>query len=59
MQRILLLALAAGSAAAQTPLTVGEAVRTALRQNPAMRAAAAAGSAAGERTRQAQGGRLP
>jgi outer membrane protein TolC len=51
--------MAAGSAAAQTPRTVADAVRTALRQNPAIRAAAAAGSAAGERTRQAQGGRLP
>jgi outer membrane protein TolC len=51
--------LTAGQAAAQTPLTLDDAVARALRQNPATRGAEAARREAAERARQARAGWLP
>jgi outer membrane protein len=55
----ILAAMLAGAAQAQSALTVGDAVRLALRQNPAIHAAAAAESAADRRTAEARSGPLP
>jgi outer membrane protein TolC len=52
-------ALVAGHAAAQTPLTLDDAVARALKQNPAVRGAEAARREASERARQAKAGWLP
>ena len=51
--------LAAGQAAAQSPLTLDEAIARALKQNPATRSADAAQSEASERARQARAGWMP
>ena len=51
--------LAAGQAAAQSPLTLDGAVARALKQNPATRGAEAAQREASERARQARAGWLP
>ena len=51
--------LSAGQAAAQTPLTLDDAVGRALKQNPATRGAEAARREASERARQARAGWLP
>ena len=51
--------LAAGQAAAQSPLTLDEAIARALKQNPSTRAAAAASQEASERARQARAGWMP
>jgi outer membrane protein TolC len=51
--------LAAGQAAAQSPLTLDDAVGRALKQNPATRGAEAARREASERARQARAGWLP
>ena len=51
--------LAAGPVAAQTPLTLDEAVARALKQNPAARSAAAGQREAAERARQARAGWMP
>ena len=51
--------LAAGQAAAQSPLTLDEAIARALKQNPSIRAAAAASQEASERARQARAGWMP
>ncbi|MGE5200055.1 MAG: TolC family protein [Rhodospirillaceae bacterium] len=51
--------LAAGQAAAQSPLTLDDAVSKALKQNPATRVADAAQREASERARQARAGWMP
>ncbi len=51
--------LAAGQAAAQTPLSLDEAVARAVKQNPAARTAESAGREASERARQAKAGWMP
>ena len=51
--------LAAGQAAAQSPLTLDEAIARALKQNPATRGADAAQREASERARQARAGWMP
>ena len=51
--------LAAGQAAAQSPLTLDEAIARAVKQNPASRGAAAAQREASERARLARAGWLP
>ena len=51
--------LTAGQVAAQTPLTLDDAVARALKQNPATRGAEAARREASERARQARAGWLP
>ena len=51
--------LAAGQAAAQSPLTLDEAIARALKQNPATRGADAAQREASERARQAKAGWMP
>jgi outer membrane protein TolC len=53
------LGLSASQAAAQTPLTLDDAIAKALKQNPATRAAEAARREASERVRQARAGWLP
>ncbi len=53
------LAFAHADATAQTPLTLDDAIGRALRQNPAVRATAAAGDEAAARARQARAGWLP
>jgi outer membrane protein len=56
---VAVLLLTASSAAAQTPLTLDDAITRALRQNAAVRATAAAGDEAAARTVQARAGWLP
>jgi outer membrane protein len=58
MRRILLLAIVAGAASGQ-PLSVTDAVRMALRENPTILAATAGQHAAELRIAEARGGRLP
>jgi outer membrane protein TolC len=53
------LGLSASQAAAQTPLTLDDAIAKALKQNPATRGAEAARREASERVRQARAGWLP
>ena len=53
------LGLSASQAAAQSPLTLDDAIAKALKQNPATRGAEAARREAAERTRQARAGWLP
>lgn len=59
MRKTTLLVLLAWSARAQSPLSVADAVRLALRQNPSIQASGAAQNAADRRVAQARGGWLP